>query len=67
MEVTWVNSWWQFFEAKKDHLYQIEIFYAIVLEGRKPASERLLANSFEIQTAGPQTFFAPKSVCSRLW
>ena len=23
----------QFFEAKKDHLYQVEIFYAIVLEG----------------------------------
>jgi type IV secretory pathway VirB4 component len=25
----------QFFEAKKDHLYQIEIFYAIVLEGSR--------------------------------
>jgi type IV secretion/conjugal transfer VirB4 family ATPase len=25
----------QFFEAKKDHLYQVEIFYAIVLEGSR--------------------------------
>ena len=25
----------QFFESKKDHLYQIEIFYAIVLEGSR--------------------------------
>jgi hypothetical protein len=25
----------QFFEAKKDHLYQIEIFYAVVLEGSR--------------------------------
>ena len=25
----------QFFEAKKDHLYQVEIFYAVVLEGSR--------------------------------
>jgi len=25
----------QFFEAKKDHLYQVDIFYAIVLEGSR--------------------------------
>src|ERR1700739_4904345 len=25
----------KFFEAKKDHLYQVEIFYAIVLEGSR--------------------------------
>jgi type IV secretion system protein TrbE len=28
----------QFFEAKRDHLYQIEIFYAIVLEGPRSKS-----------------------------
>ena len=28
----------QFFEAKRDHLYQVEIFYAIVLEGPRSKS-----------------------------
>ena len=28
----------QFFEAKRDHLYQIEIFYAVVLEGSRSKS-----------------------------
>jgi type IV secretion system protein TrbE len=33
-----INQRQQFFEAKRDHLYQVEIFYAIVLEGPRSKS-----------------------------
>jgi AAA domain-containing protein/UvrD-like helicase family protein/type IV secretion system CagE/TrbE/VirB family protein len=35
---TAINQRRQFFEAKRDNLYQVEIFYAIVLEGQRSKS-----------------------------
>ena len=32
----------KFFEAKRDHLYQVEIFYCIVLEGAGPRPASVL-------------------------
>ena len=63
----------QFFEAKKDHLYQIEIFYAIVLEGsgfwpmkspldcnKPPRTQALVApQGFEPRYAAPEAAVLP--------
>ncbi len=35
-----IDQWRQFFEAKRDHLYQVEIFYCIVLEDRRRSGAR---------------------------